>query len=103
MQPTAFNDWERSVIALRRSYRGMISKQVSGATKYYSHGIRDAARIIGQDYVFTALSTSATEGYHCSDVDAPMTRFDSNSGKLFDGVPTDFVCLNLDGDDDGDD
>jgi hypothetical protein len=30
-----------------------------------------------------------------------MTRLDSNSGKLFDSVPTDFVCLNHDTDGDG--
>ena len=99
--PTAFDEWARPVISLRRAYRGMISKQVAGTTRYYSHGIKDATRIIGQDYVFTALQSSATEGYHCSDVNAPMTRLDSNSGKLFDGVPTDFVCLNYDEDGDG--
>jgi Tfp pilus assembly protein PilV len=99
--PTAFDAWERPVIALRRAYRGMISKSVSGTTRYYSHGVKDAARIVGQDYVFTALLSSATEGYHCAQVDAPMTRFDSNSGKLFSEVPTDFVCLNHDEDDDG--
>jgi hypothetical protein len=99
--PTAFDSWKRPVIALRRAYRGMLSRQVNGATKYYSHGIRDAALLTGQDYVFTALAASATEGYHCSDVDAPMTRFDSDSGKLFKDIPTDFVCLNHDDDGDG--
>jgi Tfp pilus assembly protein PilV len=99
--PTAFDEWEQPVIALRRAYRGMISKSVSGTTKYFSHGIKDAARITGQDFVFTALSSSATEGYHCSEIDAPMTRLDSSSGKLFTDVPTDFVCLNLDEDSNG--
>ena len=99
--PTAFDEWERPVIAMRRAYRGMLSKQVSGSTKYFTHGIKDAARIVGQDFVFTALQSAATEGYHCSDVDAPMTRADSNAGKLFSEVPTDFVCLNFDADDDG--
>ena len=99
--PTAFDSWEQPVIAMRRAYRGMISKQVSGTTKYFSHGVRDAARITGQDYVFTALPTDATEGYYCFDIDAPMTRVDSRSGELFSGVPTDFVCLNSDNDDDG--
>jgi hypothetical protein len=99
--PTAFDSWKRPVIATRRAYRGMLSKQVNGATKYYSHGIRDAALLTGQDYVFTSLATTATEGYHCSDVEAPMTRFDSDSGKLFREVPTDFVCLNVDENGDG--
>jgi len=100
--PTALEEeWKRPVIALRRAYRGMLSKQVNGETKYYSHGIRDAALLTRQDYVFTSLEVDATEGYHCSEVNAPMTRFDSGSGKLFRGVPTDFVCLNLDEDGDG--
>lgn len=100
--PTVLDEtYKRPVIALRRAYRGMLGKQVGGETKYYSHGIRDAAILTGQDYVFTSLAASATEGYHCSDVDAPMTRPDSDSGELFKDVPTDFVCLNLDDDGDG--
>ena len=99
--PTAFESWKQPVIAMRRAYRGMLSKQVNGETKYYSHGIKDAALLTRQDYVFTSLSVDATEGYHCSGVQAPMTRFDSDSGKLFRDVPTDFVCLNLDNDGDG--
>lgn len=99
--PTVFESWKRPVIALRRAYRGMLSKQVDGATRYYSHGIKDAAVLTGQDYVFTSLAADATQGYNCSDVDAPMTRFDSDSGNLFKDVPTDFVCLNLDDDEDG--
>lgn len=99
--PTAFESWRQPVVALRRAYRGMLSKQVNGETKYYSHGIKDAALLTRQDYVFTSLSVDATEGYHCSGVQAPMTRFDSDSGKLFKDIPTDFVCLNLDNDGDG--
>jgi Tfp pilus assembly protein PilV len=99
--PTAFESEKRPVIALRRVYRGMISKEVNGETRYYSHGIRDAAHLTGQDYVFTRLDVDKTEGYHCSEGVAPMTRFDSDSGRLFRDVPTDFVCLNLDDDSDG--
>jgi Tfp pilus assembly protein PilV len=99
--PTSINEWEKSVISLRRAYRGMIYKDIAGSVEYYSHGIKDAARITGQDYVFTELDADMTEGFHCSAVDAPMTRPDSNGGELFRGVPTDFVCLNHDDDGDG--
>ena len=99
--PTAWEGWKRPVIASRRAYRGMLSKQVNGETRYYSHGIKDAALLTRQDYVFTSLDVDATEGYHCSGAEAPMTRFDSDAGKLFKDVPTDFVCLNLDSDGDG--
>ena len=99
--PTAFETYAQPVIAMRRVYRGMISKTVSGTTKYYSHGVKDAAVISGQDYVFTAFSAETTQGSACMSVNAPMTREDSNSGKLFEDVPTDFFCLNQDFDDDG--
>lgn len=99
--PTAFDAWEQPVIALRRAYRGMIHRTVGGTTRYYSHGIKDATRIIGQDFVFTKLRAQETQGIHCATVDAAMTRPDSNSGKLFTDVPTDFVCLNHDPNGDG--
>ena len=99
--PTAFESYKQPVIAMRRAYRGMISKTVNGTTKYYSHGVRDASVISGQDYVFTAMSTDTTQGSACMTVDAPMTRADSKSGRLFREVPTDFVCLNQDFDGDG--
>lgn len=99
--PTAFNLWEQPVIALRRAYRGMIHNTVGGNTRYHSHGIKDATMIEGQDFVFTDLSVTSTEGYHCMLPDAPMTRDDSQSGTLFTDVPTDFVCLNADEDADG--
>jgi type II secretory pathway pseudopilin PulG len=99
--PTSLNAWEQPVIALRRAYRGMLKQtNVDGSNRYYSHGIKDATRLIGQDFVFTELEVTATEGYHCGDIDAPMTRTDSYSGKLFSEVPTDFVCLNADDDED---
>ena len=87
-------------MALRRAYRGMLHKTENGKKTYYSHGIKDATTLENQDYVFTNLSTSATEDYHCWTGSAPMTRTDANDYGLFSGVPTDFVCLNddLDGD-----
>jgi Tfp pilus assembly protein PilV len=98
--PTAFDPWDEPVIALRRAYRGMLHKTVSGTTSYYSYGIADATELTGQDYVFTQLEITATAGSYCEEVDAPMTRTDSSSGTLFAGTPVDFVCLNSD--DDGD-
>ena len=98
--PTSFNAWEQPVIALRRAYRGMLEKTYNSTTYYYSHGIRDATRLTGHDFVFTELPTDATEGYHCGNINAPMTREDSYSGMLFTDVPTDFFCLNSDDDED---
>jgi Tfp pilus assembly protein PilV len=94
--PTSGNPWEQPVIALRRAYRGMLSEIGGPLGVYESHGIRDAVTLTGQDFVFTSLAASAVEGSHCWDLDAPMTRRDSNSGNLFANVPTDFVCLNED-------
>jgi prepilin-type N-terminal cleavage/methylation domain-containing protein len=98
--PTSLNAWEQTVIALRRVYRGMLGKTYNGTTRYYSHGIKDATRLIGQDFVFTKLPVNALEGYNCGNASAPMTREDSYSGKLFADVPVDFVCLNTDTDGD---
>lgn len=97
--PTAVDSWAQPVIALRRAYRGMISKQ-GDSTVFYSQGIRDAVTLTGQDFVFTELSPTQTEGIHCMGPDDPMTRQDSSGGLLFKDVPTDFVCLNSDADGD---
>lgn len=98
--PTSLNSWEQPVIALRRAYRGMISRDISGQTFYYSHGLKDAITLTGHDYVFTSLQASVTEGSACTGSGAPMSQTDSNGGMLFADVPTDFFCLNTD--DDGD-
>lgn len=98
--PTALDAWDQPVIALRRAYRGMLSKVQGATTRYYSHGIKDATVLTGHDFVFTELAPANTEGTHCLGSDAPMTRGDSSNGALFDEVPTDFFCLNAD--DDGD-
>jgi len=98
--PTAFDPWEEPVIALRRAYRGMLHKDVGGKTLYFSHGIKDAAELTGQNYVFTTLAAQETSGTACEGINAPMTRADSSNGTLFEGTPVDFVCLNTD--DDGD-
>lgn len=98
--PISMNSWEKPTISLRRSYRGMLN-QVSGSdVKYYSHGIADATTLNGQDFVFTYLLASSTTGDNCTGADAPMTRTDSAGGKLFEAMPTDFVCLNDDSNDD---
>ena len=97
--PNAVDSWAQPVIALRRAYRGMISKQGDG-TAFYSHGIKDAITLTGQDFVFTELTATQTEGTHCVGPDDPMTREDSSAGLLFKDVPTDFVCLNSDADGD---
>jgi Tfp pilus assembly protein PilV len=99
--PTSLNAWESTVIALRRAYRGMVHYTSGGQTFYESQGIKDAAVITDQDFVFSRLDASYTAGGYCKGLGAPMTRTDSNSGTLFAGTPTDFVCLNADDNLDG--
>jgi Tfp pilus assembly protein PilV len=94
--PTALDVWDQPVIALRRAYRGMIQKDSAGQTIYLTQGIKDAAALSGHDYVFTKLSISQTEGTYCTGLNGPMTRSDSANGARFQGVPTDFFCLNTD-------
>ena len=98
--PVSMNSWELPVIALRRSFRGMLNQVSGGDVKYYSHGIADATTLNGQDFVFTYLPADRTTGDNCFGSNAPMTRTDSAGGKLFEAMPTDFVCLN--DDDNGD-
>jgi Tfp pilus assembly protein PilV len=115
--PTSDESSEEPVIAIRRSYRGMlwlrdtvdptkVATNASGDGIYYSHGIKDATIMSGHDYVYASLSTGVTEGINCianqtNGQDGPMMQTDSNSGTLFAGNPTDFVCLNADDDTDG--
>jgi Tfp pilus assembly protein PilV len=94
--PTSLDAWEEPVIALRRAYRGMLHRNVSGETRYYSHGIKDATEFTAQDFVFTNLSATATAGSFCVGANEPMTRIDSSAGTLFEGTPVEFVCLNAD-------
>ena len=99
--PTSVETWEQPVIALRRVYRGMLKYTTAdGQEQFFSHGIKDAVNLTGQDYVFTNLAADKTLGAECMGSDAPMTRGDSAGGKLFAGMPVDFVCLNndIDGD-----
>lgn len=98
--PTSANVWEQPVIALRRAYRGMLTPKVGFDGNYESHGIKDAVTLDGQDFVFTSLASSITDGINCWGLEAPMTRPDSDEGVLFAGTPTDFVCLNEDLDND---
>ena len=99
--PTSLELWAQPVLALRRAYRGMLTQtKADGSVQYTSHGIKDATEMTGQDFVFTYLPADQTLGSACVGTDGPMTRSDSAGGKLFKGVPVDFVCLNKD--DDGD-
>jgi type II secretory pathway pseudopilin PulG len=99
--PTSVDTWAQPVIALRRAYRGMLSYTTAdGQVQYFSHGIKDATQLTGHDFVFTSLSAEKTLGSACMGSDAPMTRADSAGGKLFAGMPVDFVCLNADVDGD---
>jgi len=98
--PTTSDAWKDPVIALRRAYRGMVHKVQGGNTVYATQGIKDAISLTGHDFVFTELAPAKTEGINCVGPNEPMTRSDSSSGMLFEGVPTDFFCLNAD--DDGD-
>jgi Tfp pilus assembly protein PilV len=98
--PTSVEAWNEPVIALRRAYRGMIHTGNGANEQFFSHGIKDATVMTGHDFVFTELSPSNTDGANCIGADAPMTRDDSSAGLLFQGVPTDFVCLNSDNDGD---
>jgi Tfp pilus assembly protein PilV len=99
--PTSLNAWEEPVIALRRAYRGMLTRTVGNVVYYESHGIKDATQLTGHDFVFTSLSTTQTAGSFCEGFNRPMTRVDSSFGSLFADTPTDFVCLNEDNDGDG--
>jgi hypothetical protein len=89
-------DRDSPVIALRRTYRGLVQRVVDGNTIYETQGIADAAVIEGQDFVFTRLQPALTAGSNCVGTNRPMTRSDSGAGTLFAGVPGDFVCLNDD-------
>jgi hypothetical protein len=115
--PTAVNAYQQPVIASRRAYRGMLYKIDSNTnsgreeytdpngnnlTRYYSTGIADSlilpgSGFPGHDFVLSRLAPSETEGTYCTTANI-MTRADSNlhgiAGDLFEGVPTDFVCLN---------
>jgi Tfp pilus assembly protein PilV len=105
--PTSSINNEKPVIAARRSYRGMLYKidnseddgmqKVYGTdeVRYYSYGIADSAVLPDPD------SSDATHDFVVTSNATPtsckntiMARADSASGTLFEGVPSDFYCLN---------
>lgn len=95
--PTSLYEPDQTVISFRRAYRGMLQYTAAGGrVEYFTHGIKDGTQMTGHDFVFTYLPADRTEGVECVGTDGPMTRTDSAGGKLFTGVPADFVCLNDD-------
>ncbi len=112
--------WKRYELAKRRVYRGMIHKidadgneitDADGNTLFYSQGIADAVtlpdsgwaeRYYGHDFVVTTITGSGSGGGTASDCLPALTRTDADpdgdpaTANLFDGVSSDFVCLNSD-------
>lgn len=105
--PVSGDVWRHPEIAARRVYRGMthIPVMVNGAPvdkTYFSIGVADALELpaagaAGHDFVISSLNVNATTGDNCISAGV-MVRTDSIvngvPGALFEGVPTDFFCLN---------
>ena len=113
--PVSANAWEQPVIAARRIYRGMLYKidgsnasgkeeNANGDIVYYSIGVADSLELpdpatsdATHDFIIASMPPNATEGPNCTSLGV-MVRTDSyvagTAGALFDGLPTDFVCLN---------
>ncbi len=77
--------------------------------KYYSHGIKDGAQLDGHDFVIAKGSKkNPSDSGYCVGDSLPttipfagsgqnssyMTRTDSDQGRLFAAVPSDWYCLN---------
>lgn len=112
--------WKRYEMAKRRVYRGMLHKvdangneikDANGNTLFYSKGVADAItlpdanwpeRDYGHDFVVTRITGAGTGGGTASDCLPALTRADADpdsnpaTHNLFDGVSSDFVCLNSD-------
>jgi len=112
--PVSLNPWERPVLAARRAYRGMLYRHDAGQddgrekvpntdlVRYFSQGIIDQAELplessAGHDFVVTSMPASVTVDSACVSRGS-MVRADTTingvTGALFQGMPTDFVCLN---------
>ncbi|SHG14348.1 type IV pilus modification protein PilV [Microbulbifer donghaiensis] len=110
--PVSTDHWDAPVIAVRRTYRGMVyEKDSSGAAVttaggdyvYTSYGIGDGIVLPdpdtsdhSHDFVVSSMSTNSTEGSNCIS-QGVMVRADATSdtpGDLFQENPHDFVCLN---------
>ncbi len=96
--PTSGDAGKDAVISAKRIYRGMLTK--TGTTQYTSIGVKDALVLpatgdAGHDFVISKYNSTVTADKCKNEV---MVRPDSAiggiSGKLFEGVPTDFFCLN---------
>ncbi|MBS99382.1 MAG: hypothetical protein CMI01_11985 [Oceanospirillaceae bacterium] len=105
--PNAAQPSNQPVIALRRAYRGLLTLTASPTT-FASVGIADATSLNGHDFVLTDMAASRTAGHECID-QGTLVRDDSQytrssllttpsdsgvDGKLFEGNPPDFYCLN---------
>ena len=115
--PTSVDAYADPVIAARRVYRGMTYKidgsgdaitDAYGDTIYYSIGVSDALELpaageSGHDFVISSLNVNDTTGdkcisegvmVHADSYYSPAGVSSNTAGKLFQGVPTDFYCLN---------
>jgi len=117
--PTSIDAFADPVIAARRVYRGMTYKidgsgdaivDGNGDIIYYSIGVSDALELPASgdsthDFVISSLNVNDTTGDKCIS-EGVMVRADSYyspdevlsiiPGTLFQGIPTDFYCLNQD-------
>ncbi len=118
--PISADTFAAPVIAARRVYRGILHKEDGNGITivdanlqpiYYSIGVADAlvlpaAGDAGHDFVISSLNVNETTGNNCIDkgvmvrADSYYSRagleYDTTPGKLFEGIPTDFFCLNED-------
>ncbi|TKB44260.1 type IV pilus modification PilV family protein [Thalassotalea mangrovi] len=111
--PTTLDEFADPRIAARRVYRGMAYatdkngdpiEDLSKKIIYYSVGVSDALKLpvegqASHDFVISDMSPGSNEGDLCI-TEGIMVRADSyigdQPGMLFEGVPTDFFCLNTD-------
>lgn len=116
--PVTTDAWAVPEIASRRVYRGMLYKhdastasgkeEISTSSgpmvRYYSQGIADSTVLPvpdsdqkPHDFVIGSFQQNLTDGSNCKS-QGIMVRADATvdgvSGKLFAGIPSDFVCLN---------
>lgn len=112
--PAATDPQQQPVLALRRSYRGMLYKhdaaeddgrqKIAGQewVRYYSQGLADETTLpatgeAGHDFVIAGMPSAVLDDTACLSR-AVMLRadalLDAVPGGIFAGMPTDFVCLN---------
>ena len=112
--PAATDPRQQPVLAMRRSYRGMLYKhdaaeddgrqKLAGSelVRYYSQGLADETTLpatgdVGHDFVIARMPSAVHDDAACLSR-AIMLRadavLDAIPGGIFAGMPTDFVCLN---------